>query len=300
MQTLHSLKRESPAKINLTLHVRGVRSDGYHELESLVAQVDLCDVVQVTQREDRRFLVECSDVSIPCDHSNLAWKAAHTLAEEVGERRGAGISIQKKIPAGAGLGGGSSNAATTLKLLNALWGLGFSHPELAAIGARLGSDVPLFCHAPLCVMRGRGEQIEELVDTPRLWAALLLPGWHCSTPAVYAAWDARERDPAHPPLDELQVALRGPAAGLMQLLYNDLEEPAFEVLPALRDLADQVTAVTGMGVRMSGSGSTLYRLFDDETSAQGFADAVQAQTGVRTAVAPLRTNDPPASLFTSP
>ena len=159
---MDTLSREAPAKINLTLRVLSLRADGYHEIESLVAQIDLCDTVTVTPREDRRLLVDCSDRTIPCDSSNLALRAAHSLAEAHGVRRGALISLTKRIPSGAGLGGGSSNAAATLKLLNAQWRLGLSHPELAEIGAEIGSDVPLFCHGPLCAIRGRGERVEEL------------------------------------------------------------------------------------------------------------------------------------------
>src|SRR5512135_1275781 len=121
---MDTLSREAPAKINLTLRVVDARADGYHEIESLVAQIDLCDTVTVTSREDRRFMVECDDRTIPCDSSNLAWRAARALADAHGVRRGALISLAKRIPTGAGLGGGSSDAAATLKLLNALWRLG--------------------------------------------------------------------------------------------------------------------------------------------------------------------------------
>jgi 4-diphosphocytidyl-2-C-methyl-D-erythritol kinase len=285
---MSSLVRESPAKINLTLRVVGRRPDGYHDIESLVAQVDLCDTVGVSPREDRRFLVDCDEPSIPCDHSNLAWRAARALADETGERRGATISLRKRIPSGAGLGGGSSNAATTLKLLNAHWGLRLSHPELACIGARLGSDVPLFCHGPLCVIRGRGEHVEELRQRVAKWVALLLPRLHSATPVVYAAWDRLESRSAPCGLEQVITGLSAPAADVMPQLHNDLEAAAFAVLPELRTLAEHAAAATGLGVRMTGSGSTLYRLFDQEAPARAFAEAVTAASHVRTVVAPLR------------
>jgi len=285
---MSSLVRESPAKINLTLRVVGRRADGYHDIESLVAQVDLCDRVGVAPREDRRFLVECDEHSIPCDHTNLAWRAARALADETGERRGATISLHKRIPAGAGLGGGSSNAATTLKLLNAHWGLRLSHPELACIGARLGSDVPLFCHGPLCVIRGRGEHVEELRHPAAKWVALLLPGLHSATPVVYGAWDRLEKRPPARTLEEVIAGLTAPADVLMKLLHNDLEAATFSVLPELRTLAERTKAAAGLEVRMTGSGSTLYRLFDHEEPARAFAEAVTEATRVRVVVAPLR------------
>jgi 4-diphosphocytidyl-2-C-methyl-D-erythritol kinase len=286
---METLSRESPAKINLTLRVADVRPDGFHEIESLVAQIGLCDQVSVTPREDRRHLVECDDRTIPCDETNLARRAARLLAETAGVRRGALISLTKRIPAGAGLGGGSSNAAATLKLLNGLWRLGLSHPDLAGLGAQLGSDVPLFCYGPLSVIRGRGDEVEELRDCMELYAALVLPGLHCSTAEVYAAFDRLPDRPIHPSLGEVRTATHS-AARLMEVLYNDLEPAAFAVAPQLHRLAERVTELATGPVRMSGSGSTLYRLFDRRDDAALFAGEVQQRLSVRTAVAPLLTS----------
>ncbi len=281
---MESLTRPSPAKLNLTLRVGGTRADGFHDLESLVVQVDLCDTVTVTKRTDRRLLVECDDPSIPCDHSNLALRAAEALAEYAHVRQGVRISLAKRIPAGAGLGGGSSNAATTLKLLNALWKLGLSHPELAEIGATLGSDVPLFCYGPLSVLRGRGELVEELVQPLDAWAVLVLPTIHCATPAVYAAWDEMEAHADRSGLDDALAQIHKPSQ-MMDLLFNDLEEPAFVVAPALRVVAKRVTVVTGQAVRLTGSGSALFRLHDTEQEARAFAAVVAEQANLHTEVA---------------
>ena len=283
---METLSRESPAKINLTLRVGDARPDGFHEIESLVAQIGLYDHVTVTSREDRRHLVECDDRTIPCDETNLARRAARLLAESAGVRRGVLISLAKRIPPGAGLGGGSSNAAATLKLLNSLWRLGLSHPDLASLGAQLGSDVPLFCYGPLCVVRSRGEAVEELRDRIALWAALILPDLPCSTAAVYAAWNALTEQPAHASLGEVRSAAHS-AAGLMDLLYNDLELAAFAVAPPLGRLAERVAEIAGGPVRMSGSGSALFRLFEQRDDAELFASEVAKHLGVRTTVAQL-------------
>ncbi|MGD8451332.1 MAG: hypothetical protein PVJ57_05885 [Phycisphaerae bacterium] len=154
------LTRSSPAKINLTLRVVGLRPDGFHEIESLVARVSLHDTITAHPAPDGRRTLSCDDPSLPTDRGNLALRAADELARATGSDFGVHLELAKRIPAGAGLGGGSSNAATTLALLNDLWSLGVA--DLARIGAALGSDVPLFFHSPLCILRGRGDQIEDV------------------------------------------------------------------------------------------------------------------------------------------
>ncbi|MCK4342445.1 MAG: 4-(cytidine 5'-diphospho)-2-C-methyl-D-erythritol kinase [Phycisphaerae bacterium] len=284
-----TLTRESPAKINLTLRVTGVRADGFHEIESLVARISLCDSVSVSIRDDKRLTVECDNPVIPCDESNLAIRAARALAETVGVQRGVHISLTKRIPPGAGLGGGSSNAATTLRLLNDVWELGLTRAELARLGAQLGSDVPLFFHGPLCVIRGRGADVEDVDANLHAWAALALPNIHCSTPAVYAAWDQGADQAARPEVSEILAAC-GSVPEFMELLFNDLETPAFEVSPPLGELAGQITEAGWPAVRLTGSGAALFHLFEDESAATTFAAAVENKFGVRTAVIALQTS----------
>lgn len=281
-----TLTRPSPAKLNLTLRVTGLRRDGFHDIESLVTQVDLCDTVSVTGREDGRLSLDCDDPAVPADESNLALRAARALAQVTGVRRGVHISLAKRIPAGAGLGGGSSNAATTLGLLNELWETERSRDELLKIAAGLGSDVPLFFHDPLTVVRGRGQQVEEVQTRITAWATLILPALHCSTPAVYAAWDRLTENPRRPPLSEV-LASASSAARLMDLLFNDLEEPAFAVEPRLRRLAERLGEAGQGPVRLTGSGSAMFRLFDDRPAAAQWAAVIESQLGVRTAVARL-------------
>lgn len=278
----------APAKINLTLRVTGVRPDGFHELESLIAQINLCDTVSVASHEDGCYGLTCDDPTLPCDGSNLALRAAKALNAAAGTNHGTQIDLRKRIPAGSGLGGGSSDAATTLTLLNDLWQTRFERDRLATLGAELGSDVPLFLHTPLCIMRGRGERIEDLGSPPALWLALILPEIHCATPAVYATCDRLGPPPPRPPLREI-LAARTSANALMDLLFNDLEAAAFQVAPELGALATEITAVTGQAIRLTGSGAALFRLFDDPRAAAKFALAVGTETGTRTDVVALRT-----------
>ncbi len=289
---------QSPAKINLTLRVGGTRPDGFHEIESLVVRVGLCDVVTVAPRDDARFTLSCDDPSVPCDDTNLALRAARRLADlpltgrksvkgAGGVRdRGVHITLQKRIPPGAGLGGGSSNAATTLMLLNELWNIEHSPEQLAALGAEIGSDVPLFFHTPLCIVRGRGERVEDLRRTLTGWAVLILPALHSPTRAVYAAWDRMQARFTRPALGEaLQHADR--AETLMPHLFNDLEAPACAVTATLAGLAEQLARLADGPVRMTGSGSAFYRLFDERAAAEAFAERVRGELGTRAEVAPL-------------
>jgi 4-diphosphocytidyl-2-C-methyl-D-erythritol kinase len=286
----------APAKINLTLGVGPRRPDGYHGIESLVARIELCDRLVVSERADDRITLFCDDPSVPADESNLALRAARALAGKAfdrkpgggGRRAGASIELYKRIPAGAGLGGGSSDAATALLLLNDLWRTGLSRAELAALGASLGSDVPLFFHSSPCVLRGRGEIVEDLATRLSGWALLVTPLMHSSTPAVYRAFDEM---PAAPRAHSLSAALQGLTSceALMPLLYNDLEAPAFRVRPELKELADKLRAALGVAARMTGSGSAFYRLYDSRAAAEEGAPRVRAAGLPEAAVVGLST-----------
>jgi 4-diphosphocytidyl-2-C-methyl-D-erythritol kinase len=285
--SMDALTRRSPAKLNLTLRITGLRPDGFHELESLVALVDLCDTLTVAPHEDGTYSLTCDDPTLPSDGSNLVLRAARALARSTGLNRGAEFTLQKRIPAGAGLGGGSSNAALTLVMLNEVWQTGRSRAELAQVGGELGSDVPLFLHGPLCVIRGRGEHVEELPACLDAWAVLILPALQCATPAIYRAWDARPSRTVHPPLAEILSSLNAPDA-LMPLLFNDLEQPAFDVAPELAVLARAVEAAGGRRVCLTGSGSGLFHLFNTRADAEEFARRVRESVPVRLEIAPLR------------
>lgn len=267
---MKSLTAYAPAKLNLTLRVGPLQDDGFHPLESLVTLIDFADQVTVTQRDDEAIVVACEKPGVPTDETNLAYRAAELLAETADVKHGVTITLEKRIPPGMGLGGGSSNAATTLMLLNALWDLGYEREQLSQVAALLGSDVSLFLHGPLSVIRGRGEQVTPL-DRPLEAAVLLImPKLHCSTPAVYRAFDEM---PAQPPRSELNTILAARGADtLMMQLFNDLEEPAFRIEPRLRELAALIRSRIGVPVLVTGSGAGMFRLCDTEALAQEAAD----------------------------
>ena len=263
MVVMSTLTRSSPAKINLTLRVVGRRPDGYHEIESLVVLVNLYDTVTVSLRDDDQWTLNCTEPGIPCDERNSALQAARCLAATAGIERGVHVEIEKRIPAGAGLGGGSSNAATTLMLLNELWELRAKRTELVRIGMEIGSDVPLFFYGPVCVIRGRGERVEEIQRPLSANVLLLLPELSCPTPAVYHAWDRLDTSTTRPSLPEILARLDSPNQ-LATLLYNDLEEAAFIVNPDLRCLAEKLQRCCPGPLRMTGSGSVLFCLTDSQ------------------------------------
>lgn len=279
--------RLSPAKINLTLRVSNARGDGFHEIESLIVRVGLSDTVRVSPRGDGVRLLSCDDPSIPTDDANLALRAARLLADAVGDDApGADIHLEKRIPAGAGLGGGSSNAATTLMILNDLWGAGLSRDELATLGSRIGSDVPLFMHGPLCVVSGRGEMVRDIGVRLGGWVVLAMPGIFCGAGEIYAAWDGLAEHPERPPVDEV-LSRAASVEELMPHLFNDLEAAALSVNSELREFAEALAGISGGLTRMTGSGSAFFRLFEERESAETFGQLVRDKLRVRVDVVPL-------------
>ena len=284
----------APAKINLHLRVGPLRADGFHPLLSWMVTVGLFDTLTLKRRatqgmpagrgtRDDPVALTCDHPTLPTDGRNLVVRAAAALADQasrVGEgSTGGGITpvsafLSKRVPSGAGLGGGSSDAAAALVGLNRLWRLDLPLDRLHAIAASLGSDVPFFLHGPSSVCSGRGEVVRPTAppDMGRTggqaasaaWAVLVLPKIELATPAVYRGFDemklGRDADIADEP-DWLAWS-KLPAGDLMARLVNDLEPPAFALSPRLRELREALESGLGRIVRMSGSGSSLFTLCD--------------------------------------
>lgn len=310
---MDTVRANSPAKINLTLAVGPLREDGFHAIDSIVARIDLADEITITPIAEPRWTLTCDDLSIPTDESNLILQAVRALVDRVPglpptHMPGLDIALAKRIPAGAGLGGGSSNAATTLMLLNQLWRLDLSSERLAEIGAEIGSDVPLFFASPLCRMTGRGEKVESIDAVLSAWVTLILPGIHCATGRVYRAFDERNPSPTLKSNDDVVALLRGvgganladsggaaprmAATGALELLdaalFNDLRKPAEAAYPELEILRASLTGALRCDVHLTGSGSTLFTLHATRADADQVADLVQSQFAeCRVVVAPL-------------
>src|SRR5215510_1293829 len=184
----------APAKLNLFLHVVGRRADGYHLLQTVFRLIELVDWLEFAPREDGAIRLAQHLPGVP-EEDDLSVRAAKLLCAAAGLRAGATIAVEKRIPMGGGLGGGSSDAATTLIALNRLWNLGLAPERLAALGLTLGSDVPVFVYGSSAWAEGRGEQLTP-VELPERWYVVIHPGVHVATPAVFQAPELTRNSPA--------------------------------------------------------------------------------------------------------
>lgn len=261
------------AKLNLHLEVLGKRSDGYHELRTVFQTVGLWDELVIERADTAEITLRVSGPwSLPSGPENLCYRAAQAFLQRWGES-GEGVSIElvKRIPPRAGLGGGSSNAASVLRAMAELWGVPGSLRELQPVAAQLGADVPFFLFGGAALATGRGEQIEPLPDPPVAWEVWILwPGWGLSTAEVFSRWRPGSRrqggiSAAFRNLLEKRQWSGEPADWFGD---NDLEAAAFELSPRLKELYTDLLGGRARAVRMSGSGSTLFALFDDVQTAR--------------------------------
>ncbi len=268
------LKLSSPAKINWFLKVLGRRADGFHDIYTVMQTIGLRDTLYF-EKAKGEIEVE-SELPLPPEE-NLVYRAAMLLRKETGCSHGARIRLVKEIPLEAGLGGGSSNAAATLVGLNRLWERNLDGKSLSRLGAALGSDVPFFLNGPFCAVEGRGDVVRPL-RAPRKRIPLLIikPEQGISTAHAYrGVKTCSEKDGS---LQELLAALlEGENPGsLAQILGNDLEEPAFRLLPAIREIKEALLAGGAAAALMCGSGSSVFGVFhtkaDAEEAAATFRD----------------------------
>ncbi len=272
----NTITRRSFAKLNLFLEVLGKRPDGYHEIATVMQRISLYDALAF-ERADAGIEISCTDPSVPVDERNLVWRAVEAVRVRVGGQWGCRVHIEKHIPAGAGLGGGSSNAATTLVALNELFELGLSLEDLAELAAGIGSDVAFFLNGPAAFCRGRGEIVEPLACPAALHYVLLMPGLHVSTAEVYGRVTGT-LTPCHKDATVLTTALlHGDAEELGAQLFNRLQPPAFAMHPKLAQYRATMAELGACGALMSGSGSTLFALCRDARHARTLAAALETK-----------------------
>ena len=273
---------KAPAKINLTLDVLHKRPDGYHEVEMIMTTVDLADRIGLETREDGAIHILSLDRFVPNDQRNLAYQAAKILKDMFKVKQGVSISIEKNIPVAAGLAGGSSDAAATLKGLNKLWNLGLSLDELAQIGTKIGSDVAFCVYGGTALATGRGERIQELPSPANCWVILAKPTLGVSTADVYG--NLKLDKVTHPPTQQMIKAIEEKDFKLMcSSLGNVLEDVTLKLHPEVAVLKDQMKKFGADAVLMSGSGPTVFGLVNHESRVQrvynglrGFCNEVYA------------------------
>ena len=290
---MKSLVIFSPAKLNLFLDVLNKRSDGYHNLLTLFERISLCDTIRLTKLQSDEIVVSSSDPLLPSDKRNLAFQAAELIRFSQGITQGVKIEIEKNIPMGGGLGGGSSNAASVLVGLNKLFGLKLRPEILLSYANRLGSDVAFFVLGkPFALGRGKGGDLEVLKVSKniQLWHILFIPPIQVLTKEVYSLWDKEKisAQRAHEPREILALTKKAPNVNILlsclqknklsllnRHIYNRLSETVMKSYTSVSDLKSDLLKSGLKYVHMSGSGSTLFTTFKKEKEAQRIFDILK-------------------------
>jgi 4-diphosphocytidyl-2-C-methyl-D-erythritol kinase len=263
---------KTPAKVNLGLHILGKREDGFHELETLLQMVTWCDEIKI-EYFSRGLELVCNQPDIPTDDGNLVIKAAQILQTRYPDRcKGAKIHLNKNIPHGAGLGGGSGNAAGVLLGLNFIWGLKLKREDLISMASELGSDVPFFLFSPCAIGRGRGEILEPVKNSIRFYVLMVYPGFAVPTASVYGNLKLKLTKRENNISILKNFLLQSDFAQLGATWSNDLELFVFKEHPSLSEIKKEVLALGAKGALLSGSGSTIFGIFDNpETANNAYA-----------------------------
>ena len=273
----------APAKVNLFLRIVGQRSDGYHLLDSLMAPVSLYDAIEIQaerrEQSESRITLTCDKPDLPTDQSNLAYRAALLICRATETTATIRIDLKKNIPAGAGLGGGSSDAAAVLKALNRLLSLGLNVSQLCQLAAQIGADVPFFIPCGLARVSGIGDILAPLAPLPRRWLVIVVPPLAVSTPWAYRRFDELSPDVACSPADSIVriIAQQWPDVGVF---VNDLEQAVLPEHPLIAHSKSRLLELGAEMALMSGSGSAVFGVFAGQLQAQQtaatFTDSKQA------------------------
>ncbi|MBO8159786.1 4-(cytidine 5'-diphospho)-2-C-methyl-D-erythritol kinase [Thermosyntropha sp.] len=265
---------EAPAKVNLFLNIKGKRSDGYHEIETIMHKISLADKV-VISRNDQGIKVRSDNPFIPEGEDNLAYKAAMVFMEETGIKKGVNIYLEKNIPFEAGLGGGSSDAAAVLKGMNELYRCGISDEKLVEWAARIGSDVPFFILPGTALARGRGEIITPFGKENFLNIVVIKPEFSLSTAEVYRSFRLAEVKKI-PNLEAFLAAWEDcDIIRIAENMINVLEVPVLKIYPAIDKIKAKLEASGALKALMSGSGSAVFGIFSSKK------EAVEAYNSLR-------------------
>ncbi len=260
----------APAKINLSLKVLSRRSDGFHEIETFIAPISLCDEIMIEQRSGKQQIAfRCDDPSVPKGEDNIVVRAANVFFEETKVSSGVAIVLKKRIPHGAGLGGGSSDAASSLVALNELFETNLPREALAKMAERIGSDVPFFIFQSAAVCKGRGELVSPTRLREQLSVLLLKPGFGVPTQWAYSRWqDSRE----------IPGVSYGAQRFCQQSFVNDLERPVFEKFVFVAQLKMWLLKQPEVGAAlMSGSGSTVFAVLRSNANADLLAKRAKSE-----------------------
>ncbi len=277
---MNSITLKAPAKVNYLLDVIQRRPDGYHDLRMVMQRVNLCDELTITLTDTPGIRVLCGNSNAPDGPDNIAWKAANRLFELANLSHGVTISIIKNIPVAAGLGGGSSDAAAVLMGMNDLLQLGLSDQRLMEIGVKLGADVPFFIFKKTALAEGIGEALTVMPQMPSAWVLLVNPGVHVSTAWVYKNLKLTNRGE----LAKLP-SFYGSIKDICSIFSNDLEGVTIPAFPVIAEIKEGMLRHGALGAMMSGSGPTVFGLYQDKVTAELARTAITGGTGWFGAVA---------------
>ena len=256
------------AKINLGLDILGKREDGYHEVRMIMQTIQMYDVLEIKKKKAPGISLSVNYPYIPCDERNLVYKAAKLLMDEFQVKGGVTIKLEKFIPVAAGMAGGSSDAAATLVGINRLFKLGLSERELMDRAVKIGADVPYCIMRGTALAEGIGEQLTVLPKAPNCFVLLAKPKVHVSTKFVYGNLRAGELS-YHPDIDgQIQAIRDGDFYKMAELMGNVLETVTVPAFPVIREIKDTMLHYGAVNAMMSGSGPTVFGLFDDRTKAK--------------------------------
>ena len=254
---------KAPAKINLVLNTLYKRPDNFHEVEMIMTTVDLADYITVKELSTNKIVLKSDQYQIPLNENNLAYRAAKIFKDHFKITAGVEIYIKKKIPVAAGLAGGSSDAAATLKALKKLWNVKCSIEELANLGAMLGSDIPFCIYGGTALATGRGEVIKPIPSPPKCWVILIKPRIGVSTRDIYEALDLK--DAQHPDVQVmLQCIYNDDFKGVCENIGNTLEDVTLKQYPIVSEIKEKLIQFGADAVLMSGSGPTVFALVRKE------------------------------------
>ena len=272
---VESLTTYAPAKINLALEVLRRRADGYHEVSTVLQTISLADEITVTR--DDQVSLECTIPELGGEQ-NLVLRAAHELKRRCPEAPGARIELRKRIPVAAGLGGGSSDAAATLRALAALWELPLSAADLQEVAASLGSDVPFFLRGGAAWATGRGEQVEPLPSPPPTWLVLIPHDQTITdkTRRLYAALSPSEFSTGQSTRELVERLRRGTSLD-PDLFVNSFTTAAMRIFPGLEERLQRVATIASETPFLAGSGPTTFLMYDSESEARKAVASLAAE-----------------------
>jgi 4-diphosphocytidyl-2-C-methyl-D-erythritol kinase len=273
MDMTDSLHLKSHAKLNLRLEILKRREDGYHELRTVFQKISLHDTLRFSLKKEKGISIVADHPKLPLGRENLVYKAAQSMFKACGYRGGVLIEIEKKIPLGAGLGGGSSNAATALMALNQLFKTNFSEKELMKMGLGIGADVPFFFLKGAAIGSGIGERLKK-EELPSLWYVLIYPNFEVSTRWAYQHFVLTNQQIHF----NLHRFLKTPE-GISRILLNHLEEVVSKRYPQISLMKESLLSVGALGALMTGSGPTVFGLFPEATSAAGAYEKIKKLVG---------------------